>query len=161
MWKLYVSTSRSALPQHFNTTDGHHVEGAASCSARPLPPDRDGLIQNYNREYERVFSRSCGADDDVPDSAPCQGRHVVFCTLPARDTGIRSVYRFLSENNLTDRLGRYEGMDEFSGRVHRWDIADLFNVPLWHIADTDCSHFCFVPRMFELAFHRLNLLLSM
>ena len=81
--------------------------------------------------------------------------------MPARDTSVRSVYRFLSDNNLTDRLGRYEGKDEFSGKVHRWDIADLFDVPLWHVHDKDCSHFCFVPRMFELAFYRLNLLLSL
>ena len=35
----------------------------------------------------------------------------------------------------------------------------MFNVPMWHISNGDCSHFFCVPPLYEAALKRLELML--
>ena len=57
-------------------------------------------------------------------------------------------------------MQRYHENDgNITGTILKWNIADIFDEPLWHFDQADCSHFCYVPPLYEAAFERLELLL--
>lgn len=140
------------LPQHFNTSDGHY-EGGKQCLLKQLKSGKGSAIQQYNNATESLFSTFCNAEED------CSRRHERTCTVNRTSTEYRTVYKHLVDNNCTERLERYRGHSTVSGRILRWNIADLFDVPQWHYDNGDCSHFCYIPPLYEAAFERLDLLL--
>ena len=152
------------LPQHFRgpVGDGHYKRGS-NCSlvARRSAAGGGGgggPIQNYNRAYDKGFERLCRPSGGV--AASCK-RYDLTCTANATSTSSRTVYRHLVDNGLAERAEEFrrDHAGNVTGRILWWNVADLFDVPLWHASDGDCSHFCYIPPLYEGAFERLNLLL--
>ncbi|KAL9186030.1 hypothetical protein ACHAXT_005268 [Thalassiosira profunda] len=150
-----IAIWRSALPQHFQTDDGHHEEGK-ECSLVPRKPADGGVIQKYNAIYEETFARICNAQL----SSGCNA-YEHSCSVNVKSVEHPTLYRYYKENTCCrEHLERLEKGDaSVTGTILRWQIADLFDVPQWHVASNDCSHFCFVPALYEAAFERLELLL--
>ena len=158
---------RSVLPQHFNSTDGTYEEGLG-CSLKPLRPS--GMfgqqeIQNYNNVTDSIFLENCHLTTQEERTPPsCVKQHHEYdCTVNRTSMEYRTIYKFLLEQNCTARLARFQADHNegsiVTGRILRWNIADLFDVPEWHSGKGDCSHFCYVPPLYEAAFERLDLLL--
>mmetsp|Transcript_847 Transcript_847/g.1986 ORF Transcript_847/g.1986 Transcript_847/m.1986 type:complete len:111 (-) Transcript_847:8-340(-) len=106
--------------------------------------------------HENVFQEACLAK---PSS--CKQSHEYHCSVNITTTAYKTVYEYALKRNLTDKLLEYEGVEKnVTGLILRWNIADLFDVPTWHYASTDCTHFTYVPPLFEAAFHRLHMLLT-
>ena len=151
---------RSALPQHFDTVDGHYKDDGKSKRCKPIPREqyRGRAVQEYNRRYDRVFDRICNASTAPGECAPYE----MTCTARRTDPGLSSLHRYYVDSGCCrarrERLERLP--DKVTGRVLRWDVADLFDVPSWHVDDADCSHFCYVPGLFGEAFGRLAVLLG-
>mmetsp|Transcript_18160 Transcript_18160/g.39515 ORF Transcript_18160/g.39515 Transcript_18160/m.39515 type:complete len:602 (+) Transcript_18160:168-1973(+) len=166
-----IAVWRSALPQHFSTFDGHHEKGKdVNCSLNPLKlinSTRGQVIQNYNKAYEEVFSSFCDNGGNLLQnkrlSSSC-GRREHDCTVNRTSVDYPTPYKFFSDNNFTRHMERFRGGDDgkdsnlVTGKILRWNIADLFDVGQWHISD--CSHYCYVPPLYEAAFERLLLLLD-
>ena len=146
---------RSALPQHFDTPDGHYVKGR-QCS--PLAPSNDTVIQKYNRLYDAEFAQFCSKNETA--SGCEQYEHVCTENRTSLETG--SLYRFyVGSRCCEERRQRLENEeDNVKARIRRWNIADIFDVSEWHVANSDCSHFCYVPQLYDTAFERLLLLLK-
>ena len=91
----------------------------------------------------------------------CKNRiHGYTCSLNRTTLAYRTVYKHLHENNCTERMQRYHENDgNITGTILKWNIADIFDEPSWHFDQADCSHFCYVPPLYEAAFERLELLL--
>lgn len=157
LWCSRVSVSsssraRSTLPQHFDTVDGHHERGV-NCSLSPRKLPNSTVIQNYNRAAEDGFATFCSAQQH-----DCGLAHT--CTVNRTSMEYRTVYKYLVDNNCTERQERFEeGEPNVTGKILRWNIADLFDEPLWHQDNGDASHFCYIPPLYEAAFQRLELLL--
>ena len=182
--KKNIAIWRSALPQHFNTYDGHYdIKIPPNCSL-DTRGNGDVAIQKYNKAYELFLDMICKSNNsslkDQSSSSSSSGcdQYEHTCTVNQRSIDTRTVYKHLIDNNCTDWLQRFfsnsisAGMmnlpsDEYSitGSILQWNIADLFDVPQWHFGNrrgeshNDCSHFCYVPSLFEAAFERLNLIL--
>jgi hypothetical protein len=160
-----IAIWRSILPQHFDSSDGHfpHTEQDAEC--KPFQNDNVHVfgnhtpIQNFNKVASQEFARHCHLELEHS----CQPQHK--CKMNITATNCRTVYKHLLENNLTvkaDTMKKlYENNDGIvTGNILHWDIADLFDVPDWHAGNSDCSHFCYIPALYEEAFRRLHWLLA-
>mmetsp|Transcript_79864 Transcript_79864/g.222395 ORF Transcript_79864/g.222395 Transcript_79864/m.222395 type:complete len:545 (+) Transcript_79864:116-1750(+) len=157
-----VAVWRSVLPQHFNTSDGHFGP-AKNCTPLKTKSNSPRPLQNYNRMAEKGFAKHCEPPSRA-GTTPCD-RLRRMCTMNATATDCRTLYHHLVRNNVTARAEEFrrtyaETKGMVTGNVLRWEIADLFDVPSWHFRDSDCSHFCYVPALYEEAFRRLDLLLS-
>jgi len=162
---------RSVLPQHFSTFDGHYEKGKeVNCSSNPLKlisSTRGPVIQNYNKAHEEAFSSFCDDGGNLlqneTSSSAC-GRREQYCTVNRTSVDYPTAYKFLSDNNFTRHMEQFrggydgKGSNMVTGKILRWNVADLFNVGQWHISD--CSHYCYVPPLYEAAFERLLLLLD-
>ena len=164
-----VAIWRSILPQHFDTVlgDGHYppknsVNG--TCTAFDLLDSSsssngtNASIQNFNRIAEEGFSQIC--QETVPS---CHDNTFQYnCAMNVTSTSYRTIYNHFIDNNLTSKAdelkSQYPG-GTVEGSILYWDIASLFNVAEWHHDDGDCSHFCYVPNLYEEAFRRLDWLL--
>jgi len=154
---------RSALPQHFDTKDGHYERGK-NCSLLPRNTSgENAIIQAYNNFYEEQFAKFCGVKQQNQSSSECSSYEYV-CTVNQTSMDYPTVYKFFVDNQCCakriDRI-RNGNASTVTGTILRWNIADLFNVPSWHVAPKDCSHFCYVPSPYEAAFERLELLLPL
>eukprot|EP00578_Thalassiosira_sp_NH16_P030140 CAMPEP_0181078204 /NCGR_PEP_ID=MMETSP1071-20121207/1361_1 /TAXON_ID=35127 /ORGANISM="Thalassiosira sp., Strain NH16" /LENGTH=801 /DNA_ID=CAMNT_0023159503 /DNA_START=172 /DNA_END=2577 /DNA_ORIENTATION=- len=171
-----VAVWRSALPQHFATTDGHFygwkkLKKEHTCS----PIGKNNKTQQvYNKVYDEAFSEMCQLEQQIDSTAnqSCdQSRH--RCKVnPVAEVDYQTTFKFWNDNNCTKRIEREqlrlsnfsggigEHGDHVTGTIHRWNIFNLFDVEWWHSKDMDCSHVCYVPSLFEAAFERLELLLS-
>jgi hypothetical protein len=159
-----IAIWRSALPQHFDTSDGNYNERELKQSkVKACVPVRDPKSkQPYNQKYDEAFSRMCneGMLDGIHLST-CGGMwHTCTANLTSRD--FYSVYSYWLRNNLTKEVEDFTRQHNATvvGKILRWNIYDLFDQYTLHSEDIDCTHFCFVPWMFDAAFHRLNLMLS-
>lgn len=148
---------RSALPQHFDTHDGHYAK-SKSCLLQPRKSSNisETVIQDYNKLYNAEFAKFC------PNQSSECGEYEHICTANRTDIDIGSLYReYLRANCCQKRLERLRSLNPLvTGRILRWSIADLFDVPVWHAKKLDCSHFCYIPSLYDEAFYRLDLLLS-
>lgn len=131
---------RSTLPQHFNTSDGHHEQGKL-CTLKHWKLSDDEAIQSYNKATESAFSKFC---NESHTQTPFDHRLEHDCTVNRTSVEYRTVYNFLRENNCTKRLERFEGNPIATGKILRWNVADLFDQPQWHHSINDCSHFCYI-----------------
>jgi len=96
------------------------------------------------------------------DSSSCGIHHREYdCTVNRTSEEYLTVYKYYIENDITARLRRFQESEDniITGRILHWSIADIFDVPEWHVKHDDCSHFCYVPPLYEAAFERLLLLL--
>ena len=118
---------------------------------------KDGKpIQAYNQMHENVFQEAC-----VAKPSSCKSSHEYLCSVNITTTVYKTVYEYALKRKLTDKLLAYEGVEEnVTGLILRWNIADLFDVPWWHYDSLDCTHFTYVPPLFEAAFRRLHMLLE-
>ena len=149
-----IAIWRSALPQHFNTKDGHfdhYQKTAKTCTAQ-----NNASIQEYNKVYNAGFAELCNATKP----SLCNS-YEQTCTVNPMDMESPTVYKYYIDNQCCEkRLERIrKGGTNVSGTIYRWEINDLFDVPFWHAHDYDCSHFCYVPALYEAAFERLGLLI--
>lgn len=147
---------RSALPQHFDTRDGHYRAESRRCAARPGGRARGAPVQRYNRAYDRLFDALCGP----ADPAGCPYKRA--CAANRTDGGLASLHRYYVRSGCcAGRRARLERAPRRAeGTILRWEVADLFDVAAWHADDGDCTHFCYVPSLYEAAFERLLLLLT-
>lgn len=165
-----IAVWRSILPQHFNSANGHHPHQDPNGECVPFAQSNltniesdDGItksIQNFNVAANKGFSRHC-------NFSPKHSCHFQYsCTMNITATNCRTVYKHLIDNNITSKAEAMEKIHEdkggmVTGDILQWNIADLFNVPQWHSSNSDCSHFCYIPALYEEAFRRLNWLLTM
>lgn len=153
-----IAVWRSVLPQHFESVDGHwSANKHTNCSVKTRKADGRREIQNYNTVANDAFLTHCNAMRRDPPF--CSHRHEYNCTVNRTNSDIRTVYKFLLDNNCTERVSRFKHRPIVSGRVLQWSIADLFDVPQWHSQNGDCSHFCYIVPLYEAAFERLMLML--
>ncbi|KAL7447183.1 hypothetical protein ACHAXM_010551 [Skeletonema potamos] len=161
-----ISVWRSALPQHFDTPDGRgHYNASRSswddhvCTA--LKSARN--YSQYNRIYKEKFSELKPINESSEEGV-C-GAYESKVRVNRTSLDLPTVYRYYLEKNCCkekrERLERLreQGDANVTGTVLRWEIADLFDVPSWHSADRDCTHFCYIPALYEAAFERLDLLI--
>ncbi|KAL7540222.1 hypothetical protein ACHAXR_009953 [Thalassiosira sp. AJA248-18] len=158
-----VAIWRSALPQHFNTSDGHFREGKG-CSIltrkKPNLSHADATIQLYNTFYNKAFAEFCNVLLDQTSPSECES-YEVRCTVNRISQKFPTLFKYYTNERCCEkRLERLKnGNATVSGTILRWNIADIFDVPLWHASGSDCSHFCYVPALYETAFERLRFLL--
>mmetsp|Transcript_15252 Transcript_15252/g.27601 ORF Transcript_15252/g.27601 Transcript_15252/m.27601 type:complete len:274 (-) Transcript_15252:501-1322(-) len=147
---------RSALPQHFDTKDGDYQQWK-TCSLLPTE------FSPYNNLYEEQFAEFCDVQQRNQSSSECNAYEHV-CTVNRTSMDYPTVYKFFVDNQCCakriDPIRNGNG-STVTGTILRWNVADLFNVPLWHVDPRDCSHFCYVPSPYEAAFERLGLLLPL
>ena len=160
-----IAIWRSALPQHFDTMDGHYMESARKdqkCTPlKPYSVGDDRVIQQYNTIYNEKFA-------ELREYPGVQSNQSLTCD--AYESKVRvnrtrmdlpTVYKYYIEKKCClKRLERLkQGDASVTATVLRWDLTDLFDVPFWHSSDGDCSHFCYIPALYEAAFERLDLLI--
>lgn len=158
---------RSALPQHFDTSSGNYItkelDQVKNKTCVPLKDPKSK--QPYNDKYEEAFSILCSKDLRIENNPMHLECNDIWqsCTVNVTSRDYYTVYSYWLRNNLTDDIEAFKRRNEnemTTGKIYRWNIFDLFNVPTWHAENSDCTHFCFVASMYEAAFHRLDLLLS-
>ena len=155
--------TRSHLPQHFNSTDLHfyaHDADTRQCDPeyrKAIKANQTTAIQTYNNVTEEALTSLCYQ----PKDGSCNyHQHKHTCIVDRTNTELRTVYKHLVENNSTKRLERYhESEANITGTILKWNIADIYDEPAWHHSNGDCSHFCYIPPLYEAAFERLELLL--
>ena len=147
-----IGVWRSALPQHFDVARSFgHFPGwrmlpkGHKCAS--LRNKTRGYQQVYNQFYDGMFNQNCKAE--------CDGL-VYNCTLDTTSTEVQTIHKFLLDNGLQQPAAERV----VSGEILRWNTFDIFDVPSWHTKNNDCSHFCYVPALYETALERLGILLS-
>ncbi|KAL7534598.1 hypothetical protein ACHAXR_005984 [Thalassiosira sp. AJA248-18] len=164
-----IAVWRSALPQHFPSHDGHFhgwdkMRKDESCSVvnEGNHTNRHGV---YNNVYDEAFSKQCQLEHqiDAATKQPCD--HLYRCSVDPRVEKYQTIYKFWRDNNSTEHMererSRLANLSRIEGKIFRWSLFNLFDVISWHSADLDCSHVCYVPQLFEAAFERLELVLSL
>mmetsp|Transcript_7134 Transcript_7134/g.13411 ORF Transcript_7134/g.13411 Transcript_7134/m.13411 type:complete len:154 (+) Transcript_7134:2-463(+) len=147
-----IAIWRSALPQHFQSTNGHYGNhNKSGC----VPLKTSFREQVYNVAYDAVFDEMCQTLDGVDTSCSPYEKH---CNVNIREKKHQTTYQFRISNNLTAWVDERDDPVK-KGTIFRWNIADLFDNHLWHHTIFDCSHYCYVPQLFDEAFKRLELLL--
>lgn len=72
--------------------------------------------------------------------------------------------KYWLDNNCTERIehemNRLNNETTATGSILRWDVFNLFDNVKWHSQDMDCSHFCYIPTLYDNAFERLELLVA-
>ena len=131
-----VAIWRSTLPQHFDTPNGQYpldgVVNGKKCVAikEDYISQEDNAEQEYTKVHNQVFSDLCSTDDSI-----C-GDSQLTCTVKTNAADIFSVYSYWVANNLTAELDHAQKMNpthpNVTGTILRWELFDLFNVPMWH-----------------------------
>lgn len=170
-----IAVWRSALPQHFDTRDGHFLSWNKLKKDHTCVPNKgDSTLkqQVYNGVYDQAFAKLCQPKNELDEArVPCN--HLSFnCTVkPTGEVEYQTIWNFWRANNSTERIlrekqrlsnlgGNKESHAEVTGTILRWNVFDIFDVEWWHSKDMDCSHYGYIPPLFEAAFERLELLIS-
>lgn len=144
-----IAIWRSALPQHFDTHDGHFslrlnkLHDQHTC--KPLPKTNGTHKQQvYNSVYAEAFAIMCNQQPTTTfgqRSCDHQFRHVCI-VKPTADVEYQTPYNFYRANNCTDRLVTNKEAEryEVTGTIYHWSIFDLFDVEWWHVKDKDCKY---------------------
>ena len=145
--------------EHFDTLDGHYRkhlgEESTHCATLKGKYSNNSEVQLYMKTHNRAFSKLCNRE-----SKSC-GQLQHTCTVNTKSTDLFTVYWYWIRNNLTAELQQVENAESnVTGNILMWPLFDLFDVPMWHIDNFDCTHFCYVPALYDAAFERLELLLS-
>lgn len=170
MWTLLPNKSHvsPALPQHFDTADGHfrnrkQLRRDHTCTA--LDNKKAPKQQKYNAVYDDVFAKLCQPEEQ--SGKECRHLRRVCTVNPLKeDVSFQSVFKFWTANNCTEQIEREQRRlsgplnGSVTATIYSWNVFDVFDVPAWNNKDGDCSHLCYVPALFEASFNRLELLLS-
>ncbi|KAK3245042.1 hypothetical protein CYMTET_45371 [Cymbomonas tetramitiformis] len=155
-----ISVFYSTLPQHFEGKTGHYNRSGSQCTA--LGPEVLAE-QGYNNVSRSAFRSVCRGEAATRDGRPLLYRCTEFGNYTA-STKYQSVPSWWEINNYTGRLQAQarQGSDwnEPGGYVYYLPVFDLFDVHKWHNGDKDCSHFCFIPTLFEAFYDRLIFVLE-
>ena len=158
--KPTVLVWRVATPQHFNTTprgDYAYTDPKPPHGCVPAPIWR----QTYNRGIESVLDRHCtteqrrvSASGDVQRTARC----AVNRSITAKNDTWQPLHRWYNASWSTWRpflssLAQRSAVP--AGPLHVWNDTKLFDLPALHPAPHDCTHFCYVPWLYERAFAEL------
>ena len=134
-----VAIWRSALPQHFDTSDGNYDEGElAKVKDKKCVHVKDpNSKQPYNKLYDEAFSRMCSRE-----SRPeIDGLHLdcgsirESCRVNVTSLDYYTVYSYWLRNNLTEDVEAFHKRHNnatMTGEIFRWNIYDLFDVPTFH-----------------------------
>lgn len=150
-----TSVWRQALPVHFDTPSGHYDEATQANQCVSLKDDyrKKSERQEYVKIQERAFSKLCQTE------GPCQ-KLLYSCSVNTKSTEFFTVFSYWLTNGMAVEWSNVERQNPIAnGTIREWHLFDLFDVPMWHSADHDCTHFCYVPTLYESAFERLYLLL--
>mmetsp|Transcript_4989 Transcript_4989/g.10098 ORF Transcript_4989/g.10098 Transcript_4989/m.10098 type:complete len:512 (+) Transcript_4989:131-1666(+) len=153
--KNRIAIWRSTLPQHFNTKNGHFENANITDGFNCVPLKISFREQSYNVVHKIVFEDMCRRDHDLKGSCSSYEQH---CTANIRETKYQTTYQFRQSNNLTTWVNERENPVKI-GTILQWDISDIFDNHLWHPDSLDCTHYCYIPQVFDAAFERLDLLL--
>ncbi len=154
-----IAVWRSALPQHFPTPSGHHdlwLNYGKNKNYTCAPIKGSYRDQVYNIIHDEAFDDLCSRGSFPKSSCSAFERN---CTVNIREMAYQTVYQFRKSRNLKTWVDEHNDPMRI-GVVLRWLIADLFDNYLWHPENRDCSHYCYVPQLFDAAFHRMVLLLG-
>ena len=175
---------RESLPQHFRTVDGVYSIGGSGtepgCVKRgtAVPGDLGTSVkwpkQRYNNVTAAIWEELCG-----PPAAMGMSHRCNAAALMRRDESGEfgeSLLQWWRTNNYTAQLEHYaatttkkknklkttENEDEkVVGEVWEWKVFDLFDEAYeFHSSLGDCTHFCFVPELFNAAFETLRRVLA-
>jgi hypothetical protein len=157
-----VAIWRSALPVHFDTPTGHYHDNPVACVSHndTYILQEGNELQEYTKVHKQAFAELCQTD-----TSSC-GQLTHTCTVDTKSTDLFTVHAFWVANNMTEELELHENDEAIvTGTIHNWPLFDLFNTPMWHASlyvpgCCDCTHFCYIPALFEEAFKRLDLILS-
>ena len=119
MCNFLLFHSRSVLPQHFNSFDGHYQYGDnfTDCNKFTKRPN-----QNYNKAIDHAFDMYCNNTQKTHAN-----KYEVECTMNQTSEEYRTVYNFFKTNNCTKRRKEVEDDNPIkTGAILRWNIADLF-----------------------------------
>jgi len=179
--KRRIAVWRSALPQHFDTHDGHfHGWGNLAKDHTCSDIDKKGTNttrQIYNQVYDEAFSKLCPSSDqkvkdEITQQQACSSSMHVCSVKPAGEVDYQTIHKFWRDNNCTEHIERERlrlinlGSEKeqknvvVKGTIMRWNVFDIFDVRLWHTRNKDCSHYCYIAPLFETAFERLEILIS-
>ncbi|KAL3793881.1 hypothetical protein HJC23_002128 [Cyclotella cryptica] len=165
--KNRIAVWRSALPQHFDTTDGHFYEWdnlPTNHSCVSLTREGSDFSQQvYNAVYDQVFASMCKEPGNSVLQESCSRfKHV--CDVDLMSVEFQTIFKYWLDNNCTERVEREKRRlnndTTVTGSILRWNIFNLFENIKWHSKDMDCSHFCYIPSLFDNAFERLELLVA-
>eukprot|EP00804_Cyclotella_cryptica_P021683 CCRYP_018273-RA/>CCRYP_018273-RA protein AED:0.34 eAED:0.34 QI:1694/1/1/1/0/0/2/1/567 len=160
--KNRIAIWRSTLPVHFDTPNGHYPSDG-NISQTPCVAIKEDYsrkegneAQEYNKVHKSAFAKFCRTNQNT-----C-GNVKYTCTVNTKCLDFRTIYFYWVANNLTTEL-EYAKRERsnVTGSILLWHLFDLFDVPMWHPSNIDCSHFCYVPALYEAAFLRLELLLGL
>ena len=171
-----VAIWRETTPQHFKSksgifTDTDRYSGCgAPMSTRALGRDD---TEEYNRLARRAFSEFCkcsihetrfGSNGSTPQSCIAYDCVMNHTAAPVSFESLFS-WQVLNCNNYTLRVRRnvlHSGARQRSSHRHTpdrvcwWPVLRLFDVPEWHMSDGDCSHYCFIPALFDESFLHIS-----
>ena len=134
-----IAIWRSALPQHFDTSDGNYNnKELARLKVKKCVHLKDSNSkQPYNRLYDEVFSQICsrGLMHNVDRlHLDCAG-FWESCTVNVTSVDYYTVYNYWLRNNLTEDVEAFHERHDNTtivGEILRWNIYDLFDVPTFH-----------------------------
>jgi hypothetical protein len=122
-------------------------------------------MQSYNKMYSDYFSELCNASTSSTDF----NTYEHSCTVNLTSLDYPTVFEYMMNGKhvhggsggcCKERLERVRRVNSIvTGTILRWNVYDLFDVPSWHAGPNDCTHYCYVPSLYEAAFERLLLLL--
>lgn len=156
---------RETLPVHFPGT-GAFPGKIANYSCAPLPRGKPwhGWRQRHNFVADAAMRGRVAST--VREALVDNGAGVKCKDLPPHVYLYRAnlsegvMVRFWRRHNVT-YLPRHatHGADAVSGIVHWWPVWDLFSpFHMLHPSTKDCTHYCFVPTLWDAAIERLGLI---
>ena len=162
-----VAIWRETLPQHFRTETGAYAgTGKPQLSGCAAIPDGVHGTQGFNNETLMVFAEMCNCSRRVTGRENLENGTLCLaheCTVDHTATNVsyESVFVWEAQSNRTHHGNHERSALTKSGRIYWWPLFDVFDVPSWHKNDVDCSHFCFIPQLYEAGFSRLSDILMM
>ena len=160
-----VAIWRETLPQHFKTVTGIY-EGKTQfkCGAALKNNSFNPGTQGYNAKALAVFAEFCNCSKTTPGRDHFENGTLCLayeCKVSHTATNVsyESVFSWEARYNYT-HYGN-SGSPVRPESVYWWPLFDLFDVPTWHHSDKDCSHFCFIPQLYDEGFSRLSAILNL
>jgi hypothetical protein len=170
-----VAMWRSTTPQHFPTPTGAYAKRTNHC--QPFVQKCPQQEQSYNTAARRVLERMVRAEDPLPPANakawaaelladPCDlngplDMPAAYTMTVNQSRGFaQSRFHFWEKSNNTAPIVR-ERDRVTHGTVYWWAVWDIFN-PHWlfHVGDSDCTHSCYVPGVYDAAIERLTTILA-
>ena len=168
---------RESLPQHFRTIDGTYGGRGAQepgCVKRGMGvvPGNLGTSvvwpkQRYNNVTAAIWEELCGPPTTMGVSHRCNA-----AALMRRDESGEfgeSLLQWWRTNKYTAQLEHYavtkkkkKKENELVGEVWEWPVFELFDEAYeFHSSLGDCTHYCFVPELFNAAYETLRRVLDL